>query len=396
MADKTIYTFVDNNGEFVPIKAVDNGDGTYSLFSSTGGEVSTEYVSLEEQTEDPDVPETGFAKIYVKSDGIYLEDDEGNVSGPLIKGEDYICIEDQKAAGTQGGTFTAGSWQTRTLNTEVSDTAELASVASNQITLAAGTYYCQISAPACGVGGNMIRLQNITNGTTIFWGTTEFSQYAGYATTTRAIISGKFTLNTETVLEVQHKAAHTYANAGFGEVESLSSDHETYTRVEFWKERTLSSVARENYILLRDKKAHGTNGGTFTQEGWRTRDLNDEVVDTGGHASISSNQIILAAGTYRFRISAPALRVGRHTARLFNITSNAAIIQGTTEYSNDNAYASTTPSIISGRVTLNVTTTLEVQHYCDVTWATLGFGAASETGTNEEIYTVAEFWKEVE
>ena len=64
--------------------------------------------------------------------------------------------------------------------------------------------------------------------------------------------------------------------------------------------------ALDGYILIRDEKASGTTGGTFTSGAWQTRDLNTEVVDTGNHASVATNQITLAAGTYRFRIVAPA------------------------------------------------------------------------------------------
>jgi hypothetical protein len=36
MADTAIYNFVANDGEIVPVKAIDNGDGTYSLSQTNG------------------------------------------------------------------------------------------------------------------------------------------------------------------------------------------------------------------------------------------------------------------------------------------------------------------------------------------------------------------------
>ena len=40
-------------------------------------------------------------------------------------------IEDQKSAGTAGGTFTSGAWRTRDLNTEVSDPDGIVSTQSS-------------------------------------------------------------------------------------------------------------------------------------------------------------------------------------------------------------------------------------------------------------------------
>jgi len=47
----------------------------------------------------------------------------------------YILVQDTKASGVGGGTFTAGSWQTRNLNLELSDSGNLCSISSNRLTL---------------------------------------------------------------------------------------------------------------------------------------------------------------------------------------------------------------------------------------------------------------------
>lgn len=49
--------------------------------------------------------------------------------------------------GTHGGTFTAGAWRTRDLNTVLTNTISGASLSNNQITLPAGKYYVEASAP---------------------------------------------------------------------------------------------------------------------------------------------------------------------------------------------------------------------------------------------------------
>ena len=71
---------------------------------------------------------------------------------------------EQQTAGTAGGTFTAGAWRTRGLATEVTNTISGASLAANQITLAAGTYDIDAHAVAFRVDGHVAKLYNITDG----------------------------------------------------------------------------------------------------------------------------------------------------------------------------------------------------------------------------------------
>lgn len=156
--------------------------------------------------------------------------------------------------------------------------------------------------------------------------------------------------------------------------------------------RAETGGAGTSYILIQDQKAQNTSGGTFTSGSWQTRDLNTEVVDTGNNASVSSNQITLEAGTYRFRISCPALRVDNHQARLYNISDSTVVAYGTSEFNGSGGYQATTRSIIEGRFTIAGSKVFEVQHRCVATFATVGLGAACNLAT--EIYTTAEFEKE--
>ena len=50
-----------------------------------------------------------------------------------------LHVRDEKSNGTAGGGFTSGSFQTRTLNTVMTNEISGASLASNQITLPSGT-----------------------------------------------------------------------------------------------------------------------------------------------------------------------------------------------------------------------------------------------------------------
>lgn len=145
------------------------------------------------------------------------------------------------------------------------------------------------------------------------------------------------------------------------------------------------------YVCVRDKKTQATHGGTFTTGAWRTRDINDEQADSDGVCSIASNQITLAAGTYRCRISCPAFRVSYHKSQLYNITDSAVLLLGTSMFAQSAGQVNNV-SFIFGSFTLAAQKTLEVQHQCGSTYADLGLGV----GTNyaEEIFTVVEFWRE--
>lgn len=157
------------------------------------------------------------------------------------------------------------------------------------------------------------------------------------------------------------------------------------------KDRTGTNSVVPDYIEIRDEKAANTDGGTFTSGDWRTRDLNTEHSDAGGHASISTNQITLAAGTYIADITCPAGVVAEHKARLRNITDSSTTLVGTSEYTGTGNTNYTT-SRITGRFTIASSKTFEVQHRCTTTKSTDGFGNASNF-SELEVYTVARFWK---
>lgn len=146
----------------------------------------------------------------------------------------YANFQDQKAQNTAGGTFTSGAWQTRTLNTTQSNTASIASLSSNQLTLAAGTYRVQIKAPAAGVNWHQARLQNITDTTTTLLGTVEEAGGAATGVTTSSWVSGRFTIAASKVFEVQHRCTLTTATQGFGTPGNITT--EVYTVIEIWKE----------------------------------------------------------------------------------------------------------------------------------------------------------------
>jgi hypothetical protein len=145
----------------------------------------------------------------------------------LPAGALLAILEDHKASGTNGGTFTAGAWQTRDLNTEVFDRLSIFTISGNQFTIsAAGTYEISWSAPSYLTASNQSRLYNVTSSTDIGYGS---SQYTAGAQTNSS--TGHAILNTtgSNTFEIQHRCANTEATNGFGVATGLGV--EVYTTV---------------------------------------------------------------------------------------------------------------------------------------------------------------------
>ena len=164
-------------------------------------------IGLTDQTVTPDAPAAGTQLLFTKSDGLYTVNSSGSVVGPMGSTvvNDYICIQDQKSSGTDGGTFTSGAWRTRDLNTEVSDSGNHASVAANQITLDTGTYIVSIFAPSYNVQQTQLRLRDITHNVTLCVGQ---SLYGGiysagsYPGGVVSVLRSYFSITGSTIIEV--------------------------------------------------------------------------------------------------------------------------------------------------------------------------------------------------
>lgn len=134
-------------------------------------------------------------------------------------------LSHEVASGTQAGTFAAGVWVTRPLNTEV-DPNGIVTLAANQFTLAAGTYLFRARASAFRVNGHQIRLRNITDGTTSAVGSSSHSGSAADYGTPDSVVDKIVTIAGGKTFEIQHRCQTAGAvlssfgrSAGFGEVE---------------------------------------------------------------------------------------------------------------------------------------------------------------------------------
>jgi hypothetical protein len=148
-----------------------------------------------------------------------------------------------------------------------------------------------------------------------------------------------------------------------------------------WTSAAAGGGLYASVAIIFDQKGNNVDGGTFTSGAWRTRDLNTEVSDTDGIVSISSNQFTLASGTYTIDWAVPAFKVGRHISRLYNASDSTSVVNGSDAISGS-ADSGTVHSLGSAVVTIASSKAFEIQHQCETTKATSGFGSGQTMDNN--------------
>ena len=156
-------------------------------------------------------------------------------TGGFLASDKVAVFRDEKTQGTDGGSFTSGAWRTRTLNTSQYNGISGCSLASNQVTLPAGTYYVEGQAPTGDVvDTHQTRWQNITDGTTAIIGTSAVSSSVASAKpTTSSFVEGVFTIGSSKVFELQHQCGATQNTDGFGLAANFTT--EVYSTVTIQK-----------------------------------------------------------------------------------------------------------------------------------------------------------------
>ena len=140
-------------------------------------------------------------------------------------------LEDQKSAGTDGGSFNPTTWVKRTLNTEVYDPDGLISVASSEFTPTVNGWV-EWSAPAREVYAHKTRLYNVTGATVVGYGSSEWSgDSTGAGFHTRSF--GGAPVSAGTTYRIEHYAQTLHSTDGLGN--ALGIGTEVYTRLQFWR-----------------------------------------------------------------------------------------------------------------------------------------------------------------
>lgn len=152
----------------------------------------------------------------------------------------------------------------------------------------------------------------------------------------------------------------------------------------------LTNLPPPPYAKITNTQTSGTGGGSATNGAWRAAVLNTKDIDASSIVTLASNQITLAAGTYKISSIMPFNLCQKAQTRLQNITDTLTTLPGTTVYTSAGATAVTTSNIV-GTFTIAGTKTFEVQYQVELTVATTGQGVPASFGT--EVYTQVELTK---
>jgi len=170
------------------------------------------------------------ANPFANSDTLILHFQRAGDQGASGSLTQVLCVRDEKTSGSQGGTAFAGTWGRRDLNTVVKNSIAGASLASNQITLPAGTYRFEAIVPASSVS-HQAYLWDVTDGGQTRIGSGSSTNSAGTAPTSFSFIGQcEFTIASTRVFEVRHWTSTNIANYGLG-FPANSTGPEIFTQV---------------------------------------------------------------------------------------------------------------------------------------------------------------------
>jgi len=168
--------------------------------------------------------------------GVTVTDAGGGVANIAIPGggagvPKYAIVEHQEALNTNGGTLTAGTFETRKITTELADTIGL-TLAANVITLPAGTYLVLGSVPFFRCNKGIARLYDVTNASVLLYGTQVFADSGTDGSSDNSDFYGIITLADTTDIRLESRVETTAATNGAGTAFNVG-DVEHYARLQF-------------------------------------------------------------------------------------------------------------------------------------------------------------------
>lgn len=156
-------------------------------------------------------------RLAVGSNGQVLTLDSGSPVWitPTAGAVKIATIKDVKTSGTNGGSYTAGSWVTRDLNTLSDPSSIITSLSSNVFTLPAGTYHIKWSSPATGVDYFTTRLYNTTDSTEALTGSAAITASgSSWPVGSLSLGDGVLTIAGAKSFRIELRGATTNAGAG--------------------------------------------------------------------------------------------------------------------------------------------------------------------------------------
>jgi len=174
-------------------------------------------------------------------------------AGVLVFQAQLYHIRASFSNGTDGGSLSTGTWNTREINTEMTDDLTI-TTAGNQMSLAAGTYWLEAEATTNFTGNfqrgtteiatSKLRLRNITDTATLLTGMSgrlaviddgggndESADFSIHTT-----MCGRFTLGGTKSVEIQNYTTNNLSSPGIKGGKAVSSgENEVYLDLKLWK-----------------------------------------------------------------------------------------------------------------------------------------------------------------
>ena len=387
---------------------------------------------------------TGVLEVYTQ---VIIEDLYATVkdNATYVDGTTKVAsVTDVKGNTDPGGPITANTWTTRDLNT-ISDPATIGvSVSSdssgtgNYITIPAGTYKITWRCPSWRIYTYQTKLEYSTDntfatGVSKVIGSSEFSSSTdnnNVSATSSEGIAPSLTFTQETYVRIRQWAGVTgpsYSGgsnglgvATYNDVAlTYSGESSLYTIVQI---EDLATAVKDNatYVegttkvaLLKDEKDEGVAGGSFTQGGWKDRNLTVKEdpqgfinFTAGGPTSTAGTQNqpgywSLPSGDYLIEWSAPAHNVTKHQSMLVYSSTESHIstagLDGSASYvlgSSEDVTAGGSGgdqsiSVGSKVITIPAATTywFKIMHRCESDAFGEGMGQDTPGWGTKEIYT---------
>tara|TARA_B100000519_G_scaffold76818_1_gene66272 strand:+ start:79 stop:744 length:666 start_codon:yes stop_codon:yes gene_type:complete len=169
----------------------------------------------------------------ISDGGVLKRIDASLVGGGGIFESQLLHVRDEKSAGTDGGSSTGGSVQTRDLNTIVTNEITGASLGSNQITLPSGTYYIEAYTHGYACNKHRLFLYNTTDSSYTILGSTSYARTSNAHQTITKLV-GRFTISAQKVFDLRQYFSSSQSGSGYGVSEDASRT-EYYTNAQIWK-----------------------------------------------------------------------------------------------------------------------------------------------------------------
>ena len=183
-------------------------------------------------------PQSGTS-LEIGSSGDTISKGSGVVSRLGVFESQLLHVRDEKGQDTNGGQNSAGV-NTRTLNTVKTNEITGASLSSNQITLPAGTYYIEATAPSYRADRHVGYLYNTTDSSITIQGIPAFGDDTNGTVSSFSLMTGRFTISAQKVFEFRHWI-QTVGTFGFGlssaqpGTSNVTGIISIYTDVKIWR-----------------------------------------------------------------------------------------------------------------------------------------------------------------